>query len=162
MCTTFEGLTTKKKSYTGYKFVLKLNNKYYSPATGIEYKVGPVKRPNALSVYRIKKYKLFSTNRIIKKGALFYNKDMVGRTGVYPSPALAKRMMRPIGFDGSIDFFRAKLCLLKMKVSSDTRLKIGFAQCEVYCIGERRYSPIYLGNNLYSIKEIDETAVYTY
>ena len=28
--------------FTGYKVVIKRNGKYYSPATGIEYKPGPV------------------------------------------------------------------------------------------------------------------------
>jgi|WetSurMetagenome_2_1015567.scaffolds.fasta_scaffold154645_5 hypothetical protein len=36
---------TKSDTFTGYKLVLKINNKLYSPATGIEYKIGKVPKP---------------------------------------------------------------------------------------------------------------------
>ena len=33
---------SKRKSFTGYKSVVKVGKKFYSPVTGMEYKVGPV------------------------------------------------------------------------------------------------------------------------
>lgn len=42
MCTLTK--KSRKKSFTGYKVVYKKGGKYYSPATGIEYKPGPVPR----------------------------------------------------------------------------------------------------------------------
>lgn len=37
------GRKLNKETYTGYKAVIKNRRKYYSPAVGTEYKVGPVK-----------------------------------------------------------------------------------------------------------------------
>ena len=33
---------SRKKSFTGYKSVLVINDKYYSPVTGMEIKIGPI------------------------------------------------------------------------------------------------------------------------
>jgi hypothetical protein len=42
MC-SINGRYFKSETVEGYKVALKVKNHYYSPVTGIEYKMGPVK-----------------------------------------------------------------------------------------------------------------------
>jgi hypothetical protein len=85
----------KSKTFTGYKQVIVLEGKYYSPVTGIEYEVGkkvtPVTLENfeniILSIPNLER-KMDETSWIYPHIVLnpktqFYNEYMYGMTGVY-------------------------------------------------------------------------------
>ncbi len=80
---------SKRKSFTGYKSVVKVGKKFYSPVTGMEYKVGPVPK-----IRRIGKHVLPDYVNVLDPGAAAYNPKMVGKTGVFENPALPRELFR--------------------------------------------------------------------
>ena len=109
---------SRKKTFTGYKSVVVVRGKYYSPATGVLYKVGPVpvvknKRVNAEGGY---------VDMLNPKNK-FYNPRMMGKTGVfytqtqamqlYPSDAMLKMTISGDLHEGTIaDQFRFEADLI--------------------------------------------------
>lgn len=84
---------TKSDTFTGYKVALKKKGRYYSLTTGIEYKVGKVRRAISENAsdhrfrglcgdYYAFNNILMNTGVIDKSYICLYCKDMVGRTGV--------------------------------------------------------------------------------
>lgn len=68
----------KGKTFTGYKVVLEVKDKIYSPATGIEYQVGQVPVPETRGTYHSK----YFTN-MIDVNSFAHNKKYRGLTAVY-------------------------------------------------------------------------------
>ena len=68
---------------TGYKIVAEKDGRYYSPATGIEYKEGPVEIPKEQN----KIVRIF--NDLIQPGEYSYESNMIGKTAMFKelSPA---------------------------------------------------------------------------
>ena len=77
-------LTTKIKncqSVTGYKIVYKENGKYFSPATGIEYKENiDLPWPNNIK-NKIKYY--FGFDDVLNANELSHHKNLYGKTAVF-------------------------------------------------------------------------------
>ena len=73
---------TRKKVFTGLKVAHKIGNRYYSPATGVEYKVGPV--TPATKIIRSKTSSHWSS-QILNKDGNFFCKEMYGKTSVFKS-----------------------------------------------------------------------------
>lgn len=74
----------EEKSFTGYKRVLKIEGRYFSPATGVEYVEGQdIPKPRRFR-HRITEQYIFAPplNMISKKGFCF-TKHLVGKTSVY-------------------------------------------------------------------------------
>lgn len=77
----------KAKIFTGYKMVLKRNNRYYSPYTGLVY------YPRKIPI--MKKYRTNTIDGFLSKGVLnevgrFYEKKMEGKTGVFITKSAAE------------------------------------------------------------------------
>ena len=81
-------LSCKYKQATGYKVAIKIGNQYFSPATGVEYKVGKVPIPDycvRLSshfTYDFEGLNL-SDEKLIYNRPSFYSRRMVGKTAVF-------------------------------------------------------------------------------
>jgi hypothetical protein len=73
---------TDLTEYTGYKAVLKIGNKFYSPCTGLEYKVG-MKLPNMRKRRPIPVDSDIKWCNVLDKKSVYYNKLMQGKTGVF-------------------------------------------------------------------------------
>ena len=74
-----------RKTYTGYKSVVKIGKKLYSPVTGMEYKVGPVPKIRTIGQYARPQY-----INVLDKNMLAYDSRMVGKTGVFKERARAE------------------------------------------------------------------------
>ena len=98
---------TRKKSVTGYKIALKIKGRYYSPAAGIEYKVGPVK-----GVTKAGKNALEEWSWVFNPAEGFYSSRYFGKTAVYLSPERLKANIKE-------SWHRYGACLLKMTISGD-------------------------------------------
>jgi hypothetical protein len=87
MCTLTDNINN---IYTvrGYKIVLKIEDKYFSPTTGIEYKVGQVTIPT----YQNNIIGDISSE-ILDKRSIAYNEHMVGRTCVLLDHEDAKNIL---------------------------------------------------------------------
>lgn len=85
MCKVLEKYT-KKKKFTGYKMVVKVDGKYYSPVTGIEYIPGkdiiPVKSESKVNRNFINSDSWKSFYEILKNKNL-YEEKMHGKTGIF-------------------------------------------------------------------------------
>lgn len=79
----------ENKSYRGYKYALKdKDGKYYSPVTGIEYKVGKVPELQ----YDDRDIVIDSSwVNVNSKGSSFYNPSYIGYTGVFCEVDWVKR-----------------------------------------------------------------------
>ena len=92
MCSNIVPLKTKKKSIVGYKFVIEKNRKYYSPATGIQYKGGKIPVVTKIKKRAIK-FDLFNPNLLIPYTHL-YKPAMRGFTAAFKDKTLAVEMAR--------------------------------------------------------------------
>lgn len=75
---------TRRKSFTGFKVAHKIGNRYYSPATGVEYKVGPVTPATGIIQSRTSGGGNWSSH-ILNEDSSFFCKEMYGKTSVFKS-----------------------------------------------------------------------------
>ncbi len=70
----------KQKQFVGYKVAVHVDGKFYSPATGIEYKIGKVEIPNEINM----KYATgaFEDNLLCPRRP-YFNTNMIGRTAAF-------------------------------------------------------------------------------
>ena len=76
-------LKIKLTSYTGYKYVIVINGKYYSPTTGIKYKVGKV--PVLTSNMKLEIHGGNSINQYLSPTSKYNSKNYNGNTSVFKS-----------------------------------------------------------------------------
>jgi len=76
---------TKRKSFTGYKAVRKINGKYYSYWTGVKYRVGPVKGTKK-PLTNASPFSSF----ILDPGGSCNQPDYFGKTGAFKKKTDAK------------------------------------------------------------------------
>lgn len=117
MCTLTKEI--EQKQFTGYKVAYKnkITGKYYSPAMGIEYKPN-MKIPNIKKQNRIGS---FFCEDILTSPFLFKEK-MVGRTAVFKSLVVAKKLYRDIHNGISFNDAQRELyevCILEMTIKKD-------------------------------------------
>jgi len=74
----------ESKTFTGYKCVIKRNEKIYSPVTGLEYKVGPVPKIKKKGRYANRCY-----GHVMNPSSPAYDPNMVGKTGLFDSANIA-------------------------------------------------------------------------
>lgn len=98
-----------KKSFTGYKVVCEMDGKYYSPATGIEYKKGPVEIP----VVQQRLCNWFSDTLLLPDG-YGYKPDMKGYTAVFVNQYNAMCTWKELAFWYDSPY---KLKVVKMTIS---------------------------------------------
>ena len=79
----------KKKSITGYKAAYKINGKYYSPWTGVNYQLGKVK-----GTKKPLKYAEETASFILKPGDDFNNPTYFGKTAVFEEKEGAKKEVK--------------------------------------------------------------------
>jgi hypothetical protein len=102
MCTIIS--KSKRKSFTGYKVALKINGKYYSPATGVEYVVGDVPIPERI----IEEYRDDCFVNVINPSSYCHRPGYMGHTAVF---------IRVV--DKIMVSRRSNAVLLKMKISGN-------------------------------------------
>lgn len=108
MCTIT--IKSNKKSFTGYKIIYPLNDKLYSPVTGIEYKPGKVKSVSIRTANEDRTtHNWADLGMILGPYGFFYNSKMKGRTGVFVNLIDAENNID--GHDGEVIF--------KMTISGD-------------------------------------------
>jgi hypothetical protein len=71
---------TRLKTFTGYKVVIKKDGKYYSPSTGLEYKVG-MKLPHLQERNEI--FDTWAWGNPLSKDGVWYKPEMQGKTAVF-------------------------------------------------------------------------------
>ena len=109
MCYLFK--KSRMKSFAGYKIVLVDNQtgRVYSPATGVEYKAGPVPRPRRVRDYRRSPYFL----DVLDISGYVYNRDMFGKTAVFVHKRnavdMARKMSVPASMGMRVEVVRMKL-----------------------------------------------------
>lgn len=134
------------QTFTGYKVAIKRRDKngkvrYYSPATGVEYKVGPVEIPksqnNYISVY-------FAGNLLNPKSAPF-RKELVGYTAVFVERHDAEILFYDI-LDGLFltEYTNTDIVIVYMTIKE--KLWKGVYRC--------MYAPVIAGKYISEIKEI--------
>jgi hypothetical protein len=140
MC-TFRGKITDKEVVTGYKMAV-VDNKtglYYSPATGIPYKVGKVPVATTYGNNELRE-KLGFTDILNKKNPCF-KKEYAGKTAVY------KELHNALNFKYNLESFIEdsgySLVILEMELSGD-----------LYN-GDYQWSSVYIGSEIVSIKLIN-------
>ena len=79
MCTITKELETPIKA-SGYKFVIKKDNRYFSPCTGLEYTVG-MTLPKMTEFIKENADNGWDSD-ILRKGSAFYEERMQGNTGI--------------------------------------------------------------------------------
>jgi len=89
--------TCNLKEFTGYKVALKINGKYYSPVTGMEYTLGKIKPPK-----RIRKNFIVEGwfVNVLQKKEHAHKKEMVGNTAVFINKKDAKNFRKDLKFWG--------------------------------------------------------------
>jgi len=102
MCTIIS--KSKRKSFTGYKVALKIDGKYYSPATGVEYVVGDVPIPDCIN----EEYRDDWFDDVLNPEEYSHKVEYKGHTAVFK-----KKIITEVVSDLSI------AALLKMKISGD-------------------------------------------
>ena len=93
--------------YVGYKVAIKIDNKYYSPVTGIEYKVGPVEIPET------SKPLCSGFVDVLNKNSIAYEESMIGRTCVltdYNSATKFKYNTECFKYPGNLVILRFGVC----------------------------------------------------
>lgn len=107
------------KTYTGYKLAAKVGRKYYSIATGIQYKRRkPVTIPD-------KQYPLLSCvdDELLNPTYSLYQRKMIGRTTVFMSIKDAikyfEELQNQIIRNTDIGIMKGKFVLLKMQISGE-------------------------------------------
>ncbi|MFH1276489.1 MAG: hypothetical protein ABIH82_05240 [Candidatus Woesearchaeota archaeon] len=126
---------TERKSYTGFKIVHKVDGKYYSPATGIEYKPGPVTPTKTIIESKVSGgWNLTS----LTEGDRFYNKNMYGKTSVF------------------VDKRNADLCYGGRSGESVVEMTIsgGIWEGGLRCSYNPYTAKLFLGTKIVSIKEL--------
>lgn len=74
---------TEAKTFTGYKYALETEDgKFISPATGIEYKPGPVEIAKGGNSHN-PAGSFVDEDTMLKPKGKAYSKDMIGRTGLF-------------------------------------------------------------------------------
>jgi len=130
-----------KTQFTGYKVACKRRGKYYSPATGIEYKPGKIKIPLCTG-----KNKLCDTFReVLCESTGCYKEHYKGLTAVFVNLCDAKtrqaywRRSMKSGYE---------MVILKMTIQ-----KTKDKNCYV---GDYQSALVYIGSRIRSFKEIDK------
>lgn len=105
---------TRRKSFTGYKIAFKKDGKYYSPATGIEYKIGDVPHCPRLKPLAVK-LGIFDEDLLNSRYHL-YEPGMQGKTSVLKYRAQAVKLQRACQKNSNVI---GLFCLLIMTVSGE-------------------------------------------
>jgi hypothetical protein len=125
-----------KPTFTGYKAALKINGKFRSPATYIEYKVGPV--PKYQNLQR------FTSSYFINiHPHSFFNPTFNGYTGVFTSRYDAVSLLLSIYEKDRDNYQYDNFVLLKMKLG-------GILYNGWYVSG-----PIIAGTEILDIRQLD-------
>jgi hypothetical protein len=127
-----------KQNIIGYKVALKINNKFYSPVTGIEYKIGNVEIPTK-----------YGENNI--KDDLYMN-DVLNPNDFAHDPAYAgKTAIFEVEQDGlyKLDEWKGRL---SQKLSNKLQLIRMALSGDLYT-GDYGLSSVYLGTAIDSIEE---------
>ena len=107
----------KDKTFTVYKVAREVDGRYYSPATGIEYTVGPVpvpKKQGSLSVQSGQRGLFFFKN-VLDPAEAYFNPNMIGRTAGFIHPWDAQKEITHL----KSYVFNVKFVILKMILSED-------------------------------------------
>lgn len=121
-----------EEEVTGYKVAVKIDDKYFSPATGLEYKVGPIPLQ-----FKYQKHVADFVN-VLDENNECYNTNMTGRTCVFRDLESAKHKQNKW-----YSFY--ELIILKMTISND--LLSGYYST----------SEVYGGKNIVSMEELNES-----
>jgi len=121
---------TSKKTAVGYKAVIKIKGKYFSPSTGLEYKIG-MKLPNM----KVRKRNFDGDWANPLDDWYFYKPLMQGKTGVFRTITDCKN-----SFTHNQPYH-----ILKMTLGG-----------EIYN-GSYSRKPIYIGSEIIDIIDIDKT-----
>ncbi len=125
---------TRKKTAIGYKAVLKIKGRYYSPSTGLEYKIG-MKLPNM----KVRKRKFDDDwANPLDVDDWFYNELMQGKTGVFETIEGCKHSVRN----------NQPYHILKMTLG-------GVIYNGVF--GMFNKTPLYIGSEIIDIEDLNET-----
>ena len=117
MCELSSVLEVSQKPFIGYKVALqhKRSKKYYSPAMGCEYKVGPVPVVNEQKCLTN-----YFRDDILSDEFNLFKKNMVGRTAVFESLDVAeelKYVMGDVAYYGVEEDEDYDVVILKMTIS---------------------------------------------
>ena len=130
---------TRKKVFTGFKVAHKIGNRYYSPVTGVEYKVGPV--TPTTKIIRSKTSGHWSSH-ILDKDDSFFCKEMYGKTSVFKSLEDLANIIHVLS---------KKEVILKMTISGG----IWKAKMVAGCFSSIPFIKTFAGTEILSMKETD-------
>ena len=143
MCTIYTKITNKsliRKGLTGYKIAVKKDNRYYSPVTGIEYKIGEIEQPK-LSDDLSHFAKVFQFVNVLSKNEITYNPLMckLKLTGLIISINGAEREMYKLQqYSNTYNLILLKICIRRNLHT-----------------GQYHNHSLYLGSYIVSLEEIN-------
>jgi hypothetical protein len=141
MC-TFKEEVTDKTQFTGYKIAAKRDGKYYSIATGIEYKIGLVEVPKS------QKKIITDWGNILNPYNQFYLSNYIGMTAVFEDLCEAKTALKSLHSNELLSGY--ELVILKMTIQK-TKTKNCY---EGYWNFNFPPSTVYIGPKIRSMKEL--------
>lgn len=136
---------SKRTIVTGYKWVIKRNNKYYSPATGLEYKIGAVPMLEDMLSQKVIGYEKYCN---YAEGNMFHSPNYDGHTAIFKTYKCA---YKHINYSTKYN----NILLVKMTISKNIKT----AQHTPYAlqwvdIGDNKYLPVYIGKYINKIEEL--------
>ena len=123
------GRKLSKEVYTGYKAVVKVSNRYYSPATGVEYIPGQKVQGTYKFLENTKKF--WSENDILNPKKYSFIKNYFGKTAVY----CFERDVKCFAVSHSLEYPKDKLIIVKITLS--TNLRRGKLGLDGVIVGEK-------------------------
>lgn len=109
-----------EESAEGWKVVLKLGTKFYSPATGLcydNYKNKPL--PKIRKIKLLDKNSSYFTYEILRKESQYYHANLVGRTCIFKSLMAATKLAKRVRSHWIYHNLKGDILLMKAVVSKD-------------------------------------------
>jgi len=126
--------TCNLKEFTGYKVALKINGKYYSPVTGMEYTLGKIKPPKTI----YKNYTVEGFADVLENTDPAHERRMIGNIAVFV-------------YEKDAEHFRKHLMFWHLTTKPVIILKMTLQN--VIFKGEYLYRKVRIGSTIKSIKE---------
>jgi len=105
---------SKRKTVTGYKLAYEINDSFYSPYTGVQYRVGKVHATNKV----LKEANSISTGRFLSEFD-DYEPQMTGKTAVFLKKEDAKKELLILNDTSKYSIIVINVVMLKMKISGN-------------------------------------------
>ena len=131
---------SKRTIVTGYKWVIKQDNKYYSPTTGLEYKIGAV--PLLEDMLLPQKVKGYQDYHVYTTDGIYHTPNYNGYTAIFRT------------YKDACSYSNSRTILVKMTISKNIKTAQNTPYSLYVDIGDNKYLPTYIGKYINKIEEL--------